>query len=81
MPGTEEFAVRFGARKDGGRSTWGGGAVKKEDKITRFLREVAATGVEGLAARLRPDKRSRWASVVGGYRYYHVWYSRPLWEN
>ena len=32
--------------------------------------------------RLKPDMRGGWAGSLGyGYRFYHLWYSRPPWGN
>ena len=77
VPGTEQFTIGTGVPPPGVPR----GPVKKADAITAFLREVAVEASEGLPDNMRPEKASRWAGVGDGHRYYHVWYSRPPWNN
>ena len=56
-------------------------AKNRNDNVSHFLSRVAATVVGGLPDQLKPDKKSRWAGDGGGFRYSHLWYSRPLWAN
>ena len=51
------------------------------DGVTEFLRRVAESANEGVRDELRPDKTSRWAGGNGAWRYYHLWYQRPPWQN
>lgn len=46
--GTEQFTIGPGTGSPTKNGTLGGGPVKKEDDITRLLREVASLAVEGL---------------------------------
>ena len=80
VPGVEQVVMRAGPTQSGSTRRWSSGPVKKDDDITSFLREVAAEAIDGLEG-LSPDKLSRWAGVGDGHRYYHVWYSRPPWNN
>ena len=77
VPGMEQFIIGTGVLPPRVPRR----PVKKDDAITAFLKEVANEASEALPAELRPDKWSRWAGVGEGHRYYHVWYSRPPWEN
>ena len=54
---------------------------QQDDAITHFLYEVDAHVVKQLDPALQPDKRSRWAGVASGYRYYHFRYLAPPWSN
>ncbi len=56
-------------------------ARNRSDDITRFLRGVAERAVINLPDQIKPDRQSRWAGDDGAYRYYRLWYSRPLWGN
>ena len=56
-------------------------AKNKNDDVSHFLRRAADLTVSSLPDQLKPDKKSRWAGDDGGYRYYHLWYSKPLWAN
>ena len=56
-------------------------ARNRHDEITRFLRGVSNRSIAGLPLDLRPDKTSRWAGGSPSHRYWHMWYSRPLWGN
>ena len=54
---------------------------QQDDAITHFLYEVDAYVVKQLDPAIQPDKRSRWAGVASGYRYYHFRYLAPPWSN
>ena len=56
-------------------------ARNRHDEITRFLRSVSNRSIASLPFDLRPDKTSRWAGGSPSHRYWHMWYSRPLWGN
>ena len=56
-------------------------ARNRHDEITRFLRGVSNRSIASLPFQLRPDKTSRWAGGNPSWRYWHMWYSRPLWGN
>jgi hypothetical protein len=56
-------------------------ARNRHDEITRFLRGVSSRSIASLPFDLRPDKTSRWAGGSPSHRYWHMWYSRPLWGN
>ena len=53
------------------------------DTVTHFLRGVVKRVMSGLEdEELDPDRESGWAGSLGdGYRFYHLWYSRPPWSN
>ena len=53
------------------------------DEITRFLRGVGEHVIDSLDdEELKPDRSSKWAgSLGGGYRFYHLWYSSPPWDE
>ena len=53
------------------------------DTVTHFLRGVVKRIMNDLEDDdLRPDKESGRAGSLGdGYRFYHLWYSRPPWSN
>ena len=53
----------------------------KDDEITHFLRGVGQRSLEGLPTEIKPDKKSKWGGGWPTRRYYHFWYSRPLWSN
>ena len=87
VPGIEDYVVGVGDSSTGDLSVARGTSTLSEtfarnrnDDVTRFLRRAADLAVGGLADQLRPDKKSRWAGDAG-YRYYHLWYSSPLWAN
>ena len=90
VPGIEEYVIGVGGSSTGDisrTSTLGAKltetfAKHKNDDLTRFLRRVADLVVSSLPDQLKPDKQSRWAGLGDyTYRYYHLWYSRPLWAN
>ena len=87
VPGVEDYVIGVGSSSTGDVSVAPGAsslsetfARNRNDGITRFLRGVADLAVRDLPVRLKPDKKSRWAGDAG-YRYYHLWYSTPLWAN
>ena len=87
VPGVEDYVIGVGSSPTGDISVAPGAsslsetfARNRNDGITRFLRGVADLAVRDLPVRLKPDKKSRWAGDAG-YRYYHLWYSTPLWAN
>ena len=87
VPGIEDYVIGVGDSLTGNISVARGTSTLSEtfarnrnDEVTRFLRRAADLAVGGLADQLRPDKKSRWAGDAG-YRYYHLWYSSPLWAN
>ena len=53
----------------------------RDDEVTAFLRAVELLATDGLPARIKPDRKSRWAGDGGERRYYHLWYSRAPWGN
>ena len=57
--------------------------LKAADDVTRFLRGVSERVISSLRDdQLKPDRKSWWAGSLGyGYRFYHLWYSRPPWDN
>ena len=59
------------------------GDLKAADDVTRFLRGVGERVISSLRDdQLKPDRKSWWAGSLGyGYRFYHLWYSRPPWDN
>ena len=59
------------------------GNLSRVDNVSHFLRGVAERVMNGLEdEELRPDRESGWADLLGeGYRFYHLWYSRPPWSN
>ena len=79
--GTEQFTIGPGTGSPTKNGTLGGGPVKKEDDITRLLREVASLAVEGLPQELVLNKKSRWAGVGTENRYFHLWFTRPPWSG
>ena len=87
VPGIEDYVVGVGDSLTGDGSAARGTSTLSEtfarnrnDEVTRFLRRVADLAVSEVSDRLKPDKKSRWAGDAG-YRYYHLWYSTPLWAN
>ena len=56
-------------------------ARNRDDEVTPFLRKVGQLATDGLPARIKPDRKSRWAGDSGDRRHYHLWYSRPPWGN
>ena len=88
VPGVEEYVIGVGSATTGDLSVARGTSTLSEtfaknrnDDVTRFLRTVADLAVSRLPDRLKPDKKSRWAGDGGDRRYYHLWYSSPLWAN
>ena len=54
----------------------------KNHDSTPFFKRVGDLSVNGLPYGIRPDRRSKWSgSGGGGMRYYHFWYSSPMWSN
>ena len=86
VPGIEDYVIGVGSSSTGDISARGTStlsetfAKNRNDDVTRFLRKVAELAVNGLPGQLKPDKKSKWAGDAG-YRYYHLWYSTPLWAN
>ncbi len=88
VPGIEDYVIGVGDSSNGDISIVRRTSTLSEtfeknrnDEVTRFLRGVAASALKDLPSQLKPDKTSRWAGDGGGYRYYHLWYSKPLWAN
>lgn len=87
VPGIEDYVVRVGASPGGDRPLGLGEklsqtfARNRNDGVTRFLRDVATRAMDGLPASIKPDKESRWAGGDPTWRYYHLWYTSPLWGN
>ena len=87
VPGIEDYVIGVGGPSTGDRSARGPStlsetfAKNRNDDVTRFLRKVADLAVSGLRDQLKPDKKSKWAGDGGDHRYYHLWYSSPLWAN
>ena len=88
VPGIEDYVVGVGDSLTGDRSGARGTSTLSEtfarnrnDDVTRFLRNVAHLSVSQVVDQRKPDKNSKWAGDGGGYRYYHLWYSSPLWAN
>ena len=87
VPGIEDYVIGVGGPSTRDKTSTLGAkltetfAKNRNDEVTRFLRRVDDLAVSSLPHQLRPDKQSRWAGDGGGYRYYHLWYSRPLWAN
>ena len=59
------------------------GDLTPDDDVTRFLRGIGERVISSLRDdQLKPDRKSGWAGSLGyGYRFYHLWYSRPPWDN
>jgi len=87
VPGIEDYVVRVGDSPGGDRPLGLGEklsqtfARNRKDGVTRFLRDVARRAIDGLPSSIKPDKESRWAGGDPTWRYYHLWYSSPLWGN
>ena len=89
VPGIEDYVIGVGGSSTRditavrGTSTLAATFAKnRNDDVSRFLGRVAEQAVGGLPDQIRPDKKSKWAGDGGDtYRYYHLWYSRPLWAN
>ena len=87
VPGIEDYVVGVGDSPEGDQPLGLGGklsqtfARNKRDGVTRFLREVAILAIDGLPSNIKPDKKSKWAGGDSTWRYYHWWYSSPLWGN
>ena len=87
VPGIEDYVVSVGESPGGDRPLGLGEklsqtfARNKRDGVTRFLRGVATLAIDGLPSNIKPDKKSRWAGGHPTWRYYHLWYSSPLWAN
>ena len=87
VPGIEDYVVRVGDSPGGDRPLGLGEklsqtfARNRKDGVTRFLRDVATRAIDGLPSNIKPDKESRWAGGDPTWRYYHLWYSSPLWGN
>ena len=87
VPGIEDYVVRVGDSLGVDRPLGLGEklsqtfARNKSDGVTRFLREVATLAIDSLPSDIKPDKKSKWAGGDSTWRYYHLWYSSPLWGN
>ena len=85
VPGIDDYVVRVGDSTNGDRPVGGSltqtFARNRKDGVTRFLREIASKAIGGLPNNVKPDKESRWAGGDPTWRYYHLWYSSPLWGN
>ncbi len=88
VPGVDEYVIGIGESPNENRPIIRGASLaaktaarRRNDAVTRFLRGVAERAVSGLPDEIKPDRHSRWAGEYGGYRYYHLWYSRPPWDN
>ncbi len=78
VPGVDELIISASEKKIS--SSGAVGPVKKNDRITQDCNDIYETlriklGVEA------PDKRSRWAGIGNKMRYFHMWYSKPYWDN
>ena len=74
VPGAEDYMIGIGApsiQKTG----------NSNDGVTHFLRGVFTRLLVELPDDLKPDRTSRWAGGSSTWRYYHLWYSRPPWDN
>ncbi len=83
VAGTGDFEVGLRLDRNDGTVTFRPGPVRKEDDITHFLRQIAQDATSDLETQFVPDRRSRWAGVdsSSGYRYFHLWRSKPPWRN
>ena len=88
VPGIENYVIGVGGSSTGDISVARGTSTLSEtfarnssDDVSQFLGKVADLTLRRLPDQLEPDKKSRWAGVGDGYRYYHLWYSRPPWAN
>lgn len=90
VPGVDDYVIGIGDSSNdnilvkSGRSKLAQTfARNSNDDVTHFLRRVADRAIATVPGHLRPDKRSRWAgeNKTWGFRYYHLWYSRPPWGN
>jgi len=78
VPGAEELLIRASEKVTGASNT--PGTIKKDDEVTRTCNEIYNKLQVKLLANT-PDKKSRWAGVANKFRYFHLWYSSPLWDN
>lgn len=83
VPGAENYVIETGGGKSGGRID--GFTVRRtrrsDDGISSFFREIGTLVTDGLSGNIKPDKRSRWAGIYEGGRYYNLWYSRSPWKQ
>ena len=87
VPGIEDYVIGVGGPSTRDKTSTLGAkltetfAKNKNDDVSHFLGRASDLALSSLPDQLKPDKKSRWAGDGGGYRYYHLWYSRPLWAN
>ncbi len=92
VPGVDEYVIRVSNATSNGTPANGSSFAanlkkaydrNRDDAVTHFLRKVGTVVTNSLPVDIRPDKKSKWAGRHGDQvgRYYHLWYSSPVWSN
>ncbi len=78
VPGVDDLIISAAEKKIGGHGSVG--PVKKNDQISKDC-DYIYNELKELLGKDTPDKRSRWAGIGNKMRYFHMWYTKPYWDN